>query len=135
MSSVPPPAPTPQIVYVESRSNNAALASLILALLGIFTGGLIAILFWFSWILGLIGLILGFVGLSKSKKTGVRRTMSKWGIALSIIALASGIYGCVVTVNAVNDVSDSLEQSSQEWDSYSKCIDKADTVEEMGKCD
>lgn len=133
-TSFPPPAPAPQIVYVESRNNGAALASLILAILGVFTGGLIAILFWFSWILGLIGLILGIVGLSKSKKTGVRRTMSKWGIALSILALISGVYGAVVTVNAVNDVSDSLNQSSQEFDAYSKCIDQADDLEAMGKC-
>jgi hypothetical protein len=135
MSSVPPPASQPQIVYVESRSNGSALASVILGVLGIFTGGLLAILFWFSWILGLIGLILGFVGLAKAKKIGVRRTMAKWGIALSILALASGVYGAVVTANAVNDISDSLDKSSQEWDSYSQCIDQAETVEAMSKCD
>lgn len=134
MSSVPPPSQAPQIVYVESRSNGVALASLILGILGIFTGGLLAILFWFSWILGLIGLILGIVGLSKSKKTGVRRTMSKWGIVLSILALGSGVYGAIVTINAVNDVSDSLEQTSQEWDSYSKCVDQAADLDAMEKC-
>ncbi len=127
MSTTEQSQPQPQIVYVENRNNGAAMAALILGILGLLTGGLLAILFWFSWVLGLIGLILGFVGLSKSKRTGIRKKMAIWAIVLNVLAIGSGFYGLSVTVNAVNNVSKSLN-------SFSDCMDKANTLKQMDAC-
>ena len=135
MSSVPPPAPTPQVVYVESQSNNLAVISLIAGIIGTL-GALIPILFIVGWGFGVTGIVLGIIALKKSKAlNGVRKTMSKWGIALSLAAFIMGTIGFVIVQSAVNDLDEGLNNASQEWDSYSKCIDQADTVEEMGKCD
>src|SRR3954451_14172744 len=82
-SSFPPPAPTPQIVYVESRSNNLAVISLIAGIIGTL-GALVPILFIVGWGFGVTGIVLGIIALKKSKSlNGLRKTMSKWGIVLS----------------------------------------------------
>lgn len=125
--SPPIPQPMPQIVYVENRNNSAAMAGLILGILGLLTGGLLAILFWFSWVLGLIGLIFAFVGLSKSKRTGIRKKMAIWAIVLNVLAIGSGFYGLSVTVSAVHNVSKSFND-------YSACVDKAQTLDQMDAC-
>jgi hypothetical protein len=128
MTALDPQPPQPQVVYIESRSNGIALASLIVGILGCIMAGGLAILFWAGWLLGATGLVLGSVGFAKAKKTGVRRKMAIWGIVLNLAAIAFGIYGVVVTVNAVNDVGKAL-------DSYSQCIDNAQTLDQMDACD
>jgi hypothetical protein len=134
-SSFPPPAPTPQIVYVESRSNNLAVISLIAGIIGTL-GALVPILFIVGWGFGVTGIVLGIIALKKSKSlNGLRKTMSKWGIVLSLAAFVMGCIGFGIVQSAVNDLDEGLNQSSQEFDAYSKCLEQAADLDAMSKCD
>jgi len=144
-ASFPPPSQvptTPQVVYVESRSNNLAVVSLIAGIIGTL-GALIPILFIVGWGFGVTGFILGIIALKKSKTLdGLRKTMSKWGIVLSLVAFVLGCVGFGIVQSAVDDLDKAgqqLEQSINETDSsmkaYSDCIDKAESLEAMEKCD
>ena len=123
-----------QIVYVESKSNGMAIASLVLGIVGTL-GALIPIMFFVGWGLGVTGLVLGLVALSKSKRLGgVRRAMSKWGIALSIAAVGLGTVGFVIVQNAVDELDKDMQSISTEMDSYSECLNQADTMAEIEAC-
>jgi hypothetical protein len=122
---------TPQVVYVESRTNNLAVVSLIAGIIGIL-GALIPILFIVGWGFGVTGFVLGIIALKKSKTLdGLRKTMSKWGIVLSIGAFALGCVGFGIVQSAVDD----LDKAGQELEAYSDCLDKADTLEETAACE
>jgi len=130
-ASTPPPTMTPQIVYIESRSNNLAVISLIAGIIGTL-GALIPILFILGWGFGVTGFVLGIIALKKSKALGgLRKTMAKWGIVLSIVAFGMGCVGFGILQSAVSD----LENIGQEWDSYSACIDAAPDVDAMATCE
>ena len=59
---------------------------------GVFISGPIAIL------LAIVGLILGIIGMKKSKTAGFKNTMALVGIILSGIALASGVISLVIGI-------------------------------------
>lgn len=87
---------------MEQRNNGKSVASLVLGIIGVVLGFL-GLWGWTGAILGIIGLILGVLG-RKENPTG----MATAGIVLSIIAVALGLimtiacYACVVAAsNAV----------------------------------
>lgn len=140
--STPPPMHPPQIVYVESRSNNLAVVSLIAGIVGIL-GALIPAFFIVGWGFGVTGFVLGIVALKKSKTLdGLRKTMSKWGIALSLAAFALGCVGFGIVQSAVSDLENigtELESvgtgSTKMPDAYAECVDQAPTFDEMIACE
>lgn len=84
--------------YMEHKNNGKSVASLVLGIIGVvlgFLGGWA----WTGAILGIIGLILGVMG-KKEAPSG----MATAGIVLSIIAIALGLivtiacYACVAAV-------------------------------------
>jgi hypothetical protein len=134
-ASFPPPTQAPQVVYVESRSNNLAVVSLIAGIIGTL-GALIPILFIVGWGFGVTGFILGIIALKKSKRLdGLRKTMSKWGIVLSLLAFILGCVGFGIVQSAVSD----LDKAGQELDTWSNCVEQAsqqeDNIAAMDKCD
>lgn len=134
-SSIAPPTQAPQVVYIESRSNNLAVVSLIAGIIGTL-GALIPILFIVGWGFGVTGIVLGIIAFKKSKKLeGVRKTMSKWGIVLSLVAFVMGCVGFGIVQSAVSD----LDQAGQELETWSTCVEnasqQADTLDAMDKCD
>jgi hypothetical protein len=96
-----------------------AVASLVLGIIGVVTG-LIPILFLISLPCGLIGLILGLVGY----KRAATRTMRKWGVALSTVALLLGVLGVVIVAGAFEELDDDLD-----------CLSEAGTSAEIDACD
>lgn len=140
-ASTPPPAQTPQIVYVESRSNNLAVVSLIAGIIGLL-GALIPILFIVGWGFGVTGFVLGIIALKKSKTlNGLHKTMSKWGIVLCIGAFAMGCVGFGIVQDVANDLDEigtQLETESTaldaEFEAYSECVDRSNTLAEMSNC-
>lgn len=125
-TSIAPPTQAPQVVYVESRSNNLAVISLIAGIIGTL-GALIPILFIVGWGFGVTGFVLGIIALKKSKSLeGLRKTMSKWGIALSLVAFIMGCVGFGILQSAVSD----LDNVGQEMDTYSQCVQDAPTLED-----
>jgi hypothetical protein len=95
------------------------VASLVLGIIGVVTG-LIPILFLISLPCGLIGLILGLVGY----KRAATRTMRKWGVALSAVALLLGVLGIVIVAGAFEELDDDLD-----------CLAEAETSAEIDACD
>jgi hypothetical protein len=109
-----PPAPPP------AQGNGFAVASLIFGLIG---GSL-------------LGLIFGFIGLSKAKKIGGKgRGMSIAGIILSVVWLAASIGVVVYVANQVVEQNDPgcaaarafiLKDSNMQFDTSSEAALKAD---------
>jgi len=83
MSQFPPPGQPAQPAYQmqPSQSNGWGLASLICGLLSFCTGG----------VAGILAIIFGFVGISKSKKTNSGKGMSIAGLLLGLLSMAGWV--------------------------------------------
>jgi hypothetical protein len=77
MTTSNPPPPTSQNFSMQPRGNGPAVASLICGLLGFCVPG----------VGGLLGIILGFIGLKRSKETATGGGMAMAGIIIGIITL------------------------------------------------
>lgn len=104
MSSLPPPAPPVQVVYVKEQTNGMAVAALVLGIVGCAVG-LIPLFFIFAWILGLLAVVLGFIANNRP----VRRKMAIWGIALGAVSVGLGVLGQHVVNKAVHDFNDCVQ--------------------------
>lgn len=105
------PAGRGATVVGDPKTSAAAVFSLVFGLSALFTA-LLAFLAPLAVVFGLIGLVLGFVGLSKAKEIDVTgRGVAIGGIVLSVLGLLIGIallIGLTIFVN--NGGLDSLEQ-------------------------
>lgn len=114
--------------------NGLGLAALILGIVGLLFC-LVPLTGFIGLILGVTGLALGFAGLSRVRKAQAsNKNTTISGIVLSAIAIVGGIVGIVIVFTAVDQFGDDLNQISNDWDSYSECINNADTIEEMSAC-
>ena len=111
-------APTAPVQTVdENPGKGCGIASLILGVLGVLPP--------FHFLAGLIGLILGIVGNSKSKKAGKSNGTSVAGIVLSVIALIVAVALTVaivaVIVRAVQygwELSEDIIQDPSKWEEF-----------------
>lgn len=111
-------APTAPVQTIdENPGKGCGIASLILGILGVLPP--------FHFLGGLIGLILGIVGSSKSKKAGKSNGTSVAGIVLSVIALIVAVAITVaiiaVTVRAVEydmELSEDIIQDPSKWEQF-----------------
>lgn len=109
-------APTAPVQMVdENPGKGCGIASLILGILGVLPP--------FHFLAGLVGLILGIVGSSKSKKAGKSNGTSVAGIVLSVIALIVAVALTVaivaVIVRAVQygwELSEDIIQDPSKWE-------------------
>ena len=97
----------PQVVYVRAEGNGLAVASLVLGIIGVVVG-LVPILFFFAWVLGILALIFGGVG----RKREFRRKMATWGAVLGLAAVLLGIWGQSIVNDAAEDLGDCLDAVS-----------------------
>ena len=123
------PPGTPQTVYVQRDGNGLAIAALVLGIIGA-VSGLIPLLFWLAWILGILAVIFGAVGRSKP----VRKGMATAGLVLGIVAIGLGAIGVAIIDDAVDDVDEELREAGQELEEYGDCIERASTPAEMERC-
>lgn len=64
--------------------------------------GILSIVFGLTWLLSLVGLILGIIGRKKSKAAGHSTTVSTIGIVLSSISMVVGlIVGVILTLTTI----------------------------------
>jgi VIT1/CCC1 family predicted Fe2+/Mn2+ transporter len=97
----PPPA------VQQAPPDGPGIAALILGLIGAISG-IIPVFFWLAGILGVIGLILGFVGRGRAKRgEATNGTTALWGIITSAVAVVLSIVGLVILVGVI--VADGLE--------------------------
>jgi Protein of unknown function (DUF2510)/Predicted membrane protein (DUF2232) len=121
--AAPPPPP---VATSAKEGNGLAVAALVFGLVGILIGGAMNILFFLGWGFGVTALVLGLLG----RRRQYRRTMATWGVVLGIASFAIGIYGASQVNKAVND----LNTTSQQLDSYSTCVQNAQTLADMEQC-
>ncbi|HUJ62044.1 MAG TPA: DUF4190 domain-containing protein [Kofleriaceae bacterium] len=97
----PPPQP-----YQQPQGNGMAVAGMVLGIIGIVTCWIP----FFGWLLALLGLIFGFVGMSKAKRTGVGNGMAVTGIVLGALGLIIGVTLFVLAMRAVKEVHDRFDE-------------------------
>lgn len=115
------PAAAPPLRHGDDAStptavarNGLGIASLILGLIGIFTG-LIPIMFWLAGVLGLTGLILGFAGRGRVKRHEATNGKTTWaGIIASVGAIAMAIWGIAIVLGAFEQLDEDLQDIEQE---------------------
>jgi hypothetical protein len=115
----PPTAAQPQpatevLAHVAPPRNGLGLAALILGIIGAISG-IIPLLFWLAGTLGVIGLILGFVGRARAKRgEATNGKTALWGIITSAIALILSIVGMVIVFDAFGEAADELAEIAEE---------------------
>jgi lysylphosphatidylglycerol synthetase-like protein (DUF2156 family) len=105
------PPGQPQVVYVERKSNGLAVAALTCGIVGLVLG-LIPILFFIAWALGITAFVLGLVARGRVKRDPEigRRKMATWGVWLGVAAFAMGCVGFAVLDDIFSDTEEDLEQ-------------------------
>ena len=99
MSDHPPPSPPEPVAYQAPR-NGVGTTALILGIIGVLVG-IIPLFFWVAGILGVIGLVLGFVGRGRFERSeATNGTMALWGIITSLAALVLSGVGLLILVGA-----------------------------------
>ena len=118
MSDFPqPPAPDqPQPVAQQAPRNGPGIAALILGIIGVLSAlvlwiigvlsGVVPFFFWVVGILGMIGLLLGFIGYGRFQRSEASNgTMALWGIVTSAVAaVVVSIVGAVILVGVFADL-------------------------------
>ena len=127
-NQVQPSGPPQQVVYVQQAGNGLAVAGLVTGIVGLVLG-LIPILFFLAWALGITGFIFGLVARGKAKRNPAvgRKTMATWAIVLGVGAFAMGCAGYAIVNDAFSDLDRDLNATSS-------CLDRADTLSEMEDC-
>jgi hypothetical protein len=128
-----PPAP-------ESR-NGLALAALICGIVGILFG-FIPFTFWVAGVLAVVAIPLALASLGRAKRGAASKGLTWAGLAAGVVALVLAIVGAVVVFTAVSELSDSLQQTSDqldqtsaEWTAYNDCLRAAGTdLTRMNAC-
>ena len=87
---------------VPEKKNGLSVAGMIV--------GIVSIIFNFYCITGVIGLILSFLGLKKSKETGAGKGMSIAGIICSIVGIVIGIFAIITFIKLMSAVGDSVNE-------------------------
>lgn len=87
---------------VEKKGNVFSILALIFGLLGCI-GAFIPIVTYVAWALGILGIVFGAIGMSKSKKTNSGHGLAVAGLVLGIIGTVVGLIGflCIVVCVAV----------------------------------
>lgn len=128
----PPPAGAPQTmaapnpmyaVAPQRTSNGLATAALVLGIIAAVLG-LIPFLFLFSFTCGILGIVFGFIGRSRSRESGVGRKSALTGIITGALGIVLAIVGVVFIANIGDDAVDELEK-------IGRCLENP----ELAECD
>jgi hypothetical protein len=105
-----------------------AVTALVLGIIGV-AAGLVPLLFFLGWILGVLAIVFGAIARSRATKNPAvgRKTMATWGLGLGVAAIVAGVIGVTIFSSAVHDVSHSLRR-------YGDCLRDAHTQREIQDC-
>jgi Septum formation len=102
----PPSPPQPEPVAHQPPQNGVGTTALILGIIAVLAG-IIPLFFWVAGILGVIGLVFGFVGRGRFKRSeATNGTMALWGIITSLAALVLSGVGLLILVGVFADQSE-----------------------------
>lgn len=107
--------PQQQVVVVQQRGNGMAVAGFVCGLLGAIFG-LIPILFFLSFPLGILGLIFSVIARRRAKREPDRggKGLATAGIVLSLIGIVLAIVSIAIIGEAADDLNDELERIEEE---------------------
>ena len=104
-------------------SNAWGVAAFVLGLVGSVLG-LLVVTFAISFVLGVLAVVFGLVGLRKP----ARRTMTAWGSGLGVASLAVSFVGAFLMLQLLDAVGDRVDNLDRELESV---LD--DAVDEVGE--
>jgi hypothetical protein len=130
----PPPA-APEV------RNGLALAALICGIVGILFG-FIPLTFWVAGVLAVVSIPLALASLGRARKGAASKGLTWAGLAAGVVALVLAVVGAVIFFTAVSELSDSLQQTSDQlnqtsadWKTYNDCLTAAGTdLNKMNAC-
>ncbi|AEW99175.1 DUF4190 domain-containing protein [Streptantibioticus cattleyicolor] len=92
----PPPYPGPLLPLTQPR-NGLGVAALVVGIVGVFIG-FVPFLFWFSGVLGVLGLVFGLVGVGRARNgTATNKGVAVAGSILGGVAVVMAIAGVVLS--------------------------------------
>jgi small-conductance mechanosensitive channel len=91
----------------QPQGNGMAVAGLVLGIIGL----LLCWIPFFGWILALLGIVFGALGMSKAKKIGgAGNGMAVAGLILGVVAMLAGIVVFVLAMMATRALENELER-------------------------
>lgn len=86
----------------EKKGNAFSVVALICGLLGC-VGAFLPIITYFAWVIGVLGIIFGALGMKKSKETNTGHGLAVAGFVLGIIGTVIGLIGflCIVVLASI----------------------------------
>lgn len=101
----------PSAVWTVARTSGLAIAGMVLGIVSI-------VLFFLAWIgsvVGVVGLILSLVGLSKSKQMGgPGRDMAIAGVITRAAGIVIGVVVTIIAIQAANELQTDLAELLEE---------------------
>ncbi|GAA4699580.1 hypothetical protein GCM10023215_42660 [Pseudonocardia yuanmonensis] len=123
-----PRAPAP------AHRNGLALAALICGIVGVLFG-LVPLLFWIAGTLAVVAIPLALASLGRAKRGEASRGLTWAGLGAGLASLVMAIIGASIFFTAVNQLSEDLQQSSDELTAYNQCLQDAGTdLDKMNAC-
>lgn len=98
---------------VEKPGNGMAVAALVLGVVGA-VFGLIPLLFFVAFPLGVLAIVFGIAGRRKAKRGASGKGMSTAGVILGVVAFALAIAGIVIVDDAVTDLDEELDEIGED---------------------
>jgi len=92
------------------EGNGLAVAALVLGILSI-------VLFWFpfvNWILALLAIIFGAIGMAKGKRVGKGRGMAITGLVCGVLCVAISVISILFFVSKAKDIDKELQRELKE---------------------
>ena len=98
---------------VARRGNGLAVAALVLGIIGVLSG-LIPLLFFFAWVLGVLAFVFGWLGRGAVKRDPSRsgRGQATAGVILGALACVLGVVGIVIVVGVFSSVDRALREAA-----------------------
>ena len=118
-----PPTDPATAMAPQKAANGLATAAMVLGIIAT-VFGLVPFLFFIAFICGILGVVFGFIGRSRSMETGVGRKSATAGIATGAVGILLGIIGIIIIVNVGED-------AAEELDRFGRCLENP----ELAECD
>ena len=113
VSAVPGAPPSAPAAAPVRRGNGLAVAALVLGIIGVLSG-LIPLLFFFAWVLGVLAFVFGWLGRTAVKRDPSRsgRGQAIAGVILGAIAVVLGVVGIVIVAGVFSSVNRALREAT-----------------------
>ena len=99
----------------KKESNGWAIAALVCGIVGA-VGGLIPLLYWLAWGLGLLALVFGVIAIRQGGRERSGTGMGWAGAILGVVAIGFGAIGYAAIDDAVDDLDRAGDKLKKQFD-------------------